>query len=218
MTWLAIGALALAVFLVLAFVLKAPRAGWEAIGAALLLGLAGYALQGHPGLPGAPRVPDEAPPGSDAQVAERAVLSGKDSTGMGAGGNKWLVIADALMRHGEYGEAANILRGAVAKEPNNSDAWLALANALVGHADGNLSPTALYAYRHAAAADPAAPGPPFFLGMAMARVGQFGQARRLWAELLVRSPKDAPWRADLEQRLARLDALMARAQAGGMAQ
>ncbi|HWU02932.1 MAG TPA: cytochrome C biosynthesis protein, partial [Novosphingobium sp.] len=55
MIWLAVIALAVAVFAVLAGVLRAPRAGWEAIVAALMIGLAGYAAQGHPGVPGAPK-------------------------------------------------------------------------------------------------------------------------------------------------------------------
>jgi predicted Zn-dependent protease len=50
------------------------------------------------------------------------------------------MIADALMRHGDYADAATRLRGAVDKDPRDSAAWLAMASALVGHADGSLSP------------------------------------------------------------------------------
>ena len=87
-----------------------------------------------------------------------------------------------------------------------------MANALVGHAQGALSPAALYAYRQAEAADPAAPGPPFFLGLAMVRDGRLPEARKLWGGLLARSPKDAAWRPDLEDKLARLDKIMQMAQ------
>ena len=198
MTWLAILAL------VLVLVFRAPRSGWEAILAALVLGLAGYAAQGHPGVAGAPHAPAESVDINSASlIKERQKLSGEV-----ANANSWMVIADALSRHGQYGNAATVLRGAVDKEPGTSDAWLAMANALVGHADGSLSPAALYAYRHAEAADPAAPGPPFFMGMAMARSGRFAEARNLWAGLLARSPKDAPWRGDLKRRLARLDKMI----------
>ena len=204
MTWLVIAVLALGVFVALALVFRVPRSGWEAIAAALVLGLAGYAVQGHPGLAGAPRLADEPVGLNDAMlVQEREKVSGKD-----ASGNNWMMIADAMSRHGQYANAATILRGAVEKEPGNSDAWLAMANALVGHADGMLSPSALYAFRHASAADPAAPGPPFFMGLAMARSGRLAEARNLWAALLARSPKDAAWRPDLEQRLQRLDQMI----------
>jgi hypothetical protein len=39
----------------------------------------------------------------------------------------------------------------------------------------------------------------------------------LWADLLERSPVTAPWRADLQARLERLDAFIA-TQSGGTAQ
>jgi cytochrome c-type biogenesis protein CcmH len=113
-----------------------------------------------------------------------------------------------------------VLRGAVEANPKDSEAWLALANALSGHAQGSLSPAALYAYRQAAAADPKAPGPPFFLGLAMARAGRFDETRSLWAQLLAHAPADAKWRNDLAFRIEKLDKLMEmiRAQqAGGAA-
>jgi cytochrome c-type biogenesis protein CcmH len=120
-----------------------------------------------------------------------------------------MVIGDALARNGQYGEAAGVILGAVERDPKNADAWLAMANALVGHAEGNLTPAAFYAYGRAAQADPAHPGPPFFLGLGLAQSGKLAEARGLWAELLARSPKDAPWRADLAERLQRLDAFIA---------
>ena len=104
--------------------------------------------------------------------------------------------------------------GAVEKDPNNGEAWLAMANALVSHADGQLTPAALYAFQHASSAAPENPGPTFFLGLALAQSGRLDEAKQLWSELLQRSPPDAPWRSDLEMRLGRLDEFIAaRAQA-----
>lgn len=211
MSWLVPLGLALAAFAGIAFVLKAPRKGWEAIGSALLLGIAGYALQGSPGLSGAPKLPAQSlVQGGAEMVAARQELG----TPMGSGSNL-VMIADGMTRNGQFGTAAGLLRAAVAKNPADAEAWLALANALTGHAEGNLSPAAIVAYRRAAEAAPDHPGPPFFLGMALARNGRLTEARGLWAELLARSPKDAPWRADLEQRLAELDGFIAQQQAGG---
>ncbi len=212
MTWIMVAGLALLSFGLAAFLFKAPRGGWEAVGAALLLGVAGYALQGRPHQPGAPKAPAETAAGNaKALVEARKALDGRG----GQGANNWVVISDALARHGQYGDAAGVLLGAVDKDPKNSDAWLALANALVGHAEGTLSPAALYAYGRAAQAAPDAPGPPFFLGLAMAESGRFAEARQLWGDLLKRSTADAPWRADLEQRLARLDAFIAERERAG---
>lgn len=207
MSWVLALVLALTAFLAAAFLLKAPRSGWEAIGAALLLGIAGYGLQGSPGLPSAPKRPVEnGDTGAAALVQARQQLGGQ----AGLPGNEWIVIADALARHGQYAEAAGVLQGAVEKDPRNAEAWLAMANALVGHSDGMLTPASLYAYRHAAQASPEHPGPPFFLGLALAQSGRLTEARRVWADLLNTSPPEAPWRADLEQRLGQLDAFIAR--------
>lgn len=207
MTWVLAFLLAAIAFCAMAFVFKAPRAGWEVIGAALLLGIAGYGLQATPGLPGAPKPPAESVAADRGALVEaRQSLEGK---GAPISGNRLLVIADGLARNGQYANAATLLLGAVEKEPNNGEAWLAMANALVSHADGRLSPASLYAFRKAAAADPDHPGPPFFLGLAMAQSGRFTEARALWAKLLDNTPPDAPWRADLESRLNRLDQFIA---------
>lgn len=207
MTWAFVILTALAAF-ALAVLLRAPRKGWEAIGAALLVGIAGYAFQASPGLPGAPKQAAEQAAKSGAALVEaRQQLAQAQASGQGL--NRWMVIGDALARNGQYGEAAGVMLGAVEKEPKNADAWLALANALVGHAEGNLTPAAYYAFGRAAQADPAHPGPPFFLGLALAQSGKLAEARGLWADLLERSPKDAPWRADLAERLQRLDAFIA---------
>jgi cytochrome c-type biogenesis protein CcmH len=62
-------------------------------------------------------------------------------------------------------------------------------------------------------AAPNSAGPPFFLGLAMIQSGRLGEGRAMWADLLARSPADAPWRADLEKRLGELDGFVA-SQAG----
>ncbi len=206
MSWLPVIVLAALAFLAAVFVFKAQRSGWETIGAALLLGIAGYALQGSPGVSGAPKaVPESLHADGSAAVAARQAL-GNDRAGMQS---NWQIVADGMARNGQFGDAATMLLGAVEQNPANADAWLALGNALMGHAQGNLSPAALYAYRRAEAAAPDHPGPPFFLGLALAQTGQPEAGRRLWAELLARSPQDAPWRADLEARLAELDGFIA---------
>lgn len=206
MSWALIIALAALAFAALVFLFKVPRGGWEAVGAALLLGLAGYALQGSPAQPGAPKAPAAQNKGNgQALVAARQQLRASGAQGT----SSWLVIGDAMARNGQYADAASVLLGAVEKNPKDAEGWLALGNALVGHSEGALTPAALYAYQRAATADPASPGPPFFLGLALAQSGRLNEGRALWAELLARSPKDAPWRADLAERLSKLDQFIA---------
>ncbi|MEN9683925.1 MAG: hypothetical protein RLZZ427_1676 [Pseudomonadota bacterium] len=210
MTWVMVIGLGLLAFGALVIGFKAPRQGWEAIGAALLVGIAGFAWQASPDQPGAPKAPAQSPQISgEAMVEARKALSQQTVPVA----SQWTIVADAFARRGQFAEAAGVIRGAIAKDPHNADAWLALANNLVAHADGNLSPAALYAYRRAALADPQHPGPPFFLGLALAQSGRLAEGRAAWADLLARSPANAPWRADLQARLADLDAFIAR-QAG----
>lgn len=212
MSWVLAVGLALAAFVFAAFVLKAPRRGWEAIASALVLGIAGYALQAHPSLPGAPKAAaQDAANGAAAMVEVRQQLG--DNKGLP--GNNWLVIGDALARHGQFAEAAEVYHGAIEKNPNNVDAWLALANALVAHADNSLTPAAMLAFRRAGEASPEHPGPPFFYGLALAQSGRLEEARATWADLLRQTPADAPWRPELEQRLTALDAFLRDRQARG---
>jgi cytochrome c-type biogenesis protein CcmH len=210
MTWVLVLAVAALAFAAMALALKAPRSGWAAIGAALLAGLAGYAVQAHPKLIGSPTAPrGSSTSGGGAAVDARQQLSGTAAT------DKRMIIANAMARHGDFAAAAEILRGAVAENPKDAAAWLAMATALVSHADDRLTPAALFAFNQAQAADPASPGPPYFLGYALARSGKLAEGRALWADLLARTPTDAPWRAQLVERLGELDAFMAeRATAG----
>lgn len=209
MTWIAIIALALASYGAIVVGLRVPRGGREAVGAALALGVAGYALQGSPGVPGAPKVAvAQANLGGAFVVAQRKALT--DDIGPSG---RWLIISDAMMRQGQYQTAAGVLRGAVRANPQDGEAWVALGNALVWHEQGALSPAALFAFRRAAEIDPAAPAPPYFLGLALAQAGRFAEARALWAQVLASAPADAPWRAPLAEQLRRLDLLVAAAQA-----
>ncbi|OYW47434.1 MAG: cytochrome C biosynthesis protein [Novosphingobium sp. 12-63-9] len=205
MTWVVVLLIGVAVFAVLAFVLKMPRAGWEVTGAALLFGISGYALQGHPTMAGAPKAPVE-----NEKLADATLIKQRQEMGAGFGkGQSWLILADGLTRQGQYKAAADILGKAVAENPKDADLWVALGNALVGHSDGLITPAAQFAFQKAATMSPEHPGPPFFMGLALAQSGRLAEARAIWAELLKRSAVDAPFRVDLEARLARIDSMLA---------
>ena len=204
MTWVLIVLVAAGVFAALVWLLKLPRNGWEWAGAALLLGLAGYALQGSPGQVGAPKPPVENPGTADA-----ALIAQRQTMGSAFGsGQSWLIVADGLSRQGQYGAAAQVLRTGVHQNPKDADLWVALGNALVGHGDGFISPAAQFAFQRAATISPTHPGPPFFMGLALAQSGRLAEARAIWTRLLEQAPKEASYRADLESRLARLDAMI----------
>lgn len=207
MTWVVILLLALAVFAIMAFVLKMPRSGWELAGAALFVGIAGYAMQGHPSMPGAPKAPVE-----NKRAADEAMIKQRQQMGDAfAQGQSWLVLADGLARQGQFGAAAEVLRKGSEQFPKDADIWVSMGNALVGHSDGLITPSAQFAFQKAATIAPDHPGPPFFMGLALAQSGRLAEARTIWAELLERSPADAPYRADLSERVQRIDSMLAMA-------
>ncbi|MDM8010134.1 MAG: tetratricopeptide repeat protein [Parasphingorhabdus sp.] len=180
---------------------KLSRATYEITAAALLIGVAGYAWQGHPGMAGVSIEPAEKPGSFDEDTIDT-----RDEMGERFGtAREWLIFSDSLNRAGKHGAAANYLRNGVKEHPDDPDLWVGLGNALVIHANGVVTPAAQFAFQKAADLSPEHPGPPFFLGLAYAQSGKIDQAREIWTELLARSSEDAPWRADLESRLAAIE-------------
>lgn len=205
MSWIPVLLLGLAAFLAAVFALKLPKSGYTLLGAALLFGLAGYALQGSPGSPAAPGRAMLQGEGTSALMVEvrRAFFDPEVQP------SRYLVTSDAFARRGDAVQAAGFARSAIADNPNDTEAWTALGNALAEHADGQLTPAALFAYGQAQSRAPGSPAPGYFLGLAMLRGGEPERTRAIWAELIAKAPVDAPWRPVMAERLARLDKLLA---------
>ncbi|WP_242122650.1 cytochrome C biosynthesis protein [Sphingobium sp. Sx8-8] len=184
---------------------RLPRQAYEIAAAALLLGLAGYAWQGRPGLAGSPRrslengnVPfDEKLAEQRRGLAERYGKAGQ-----------WLMLSDGLGRQGKTKEAANVLLSGLRETPDDPNLWLGFGNALVAHAGGVLSPAADFAYRRAMAIDPVGPAPRYFYGLALARAGQLKEARAIWEPLAASAPEGSEVKKELELNIARIDAML----------
>ncbi|MXO89848.1 tetratricopeptide repeat protein [Pontixanthobacter aquaemixtae] len=209
MSWLPILILALAAFVIAAWLLHLPKSGWALFGAALVFGLAGYALQGSPGYAGAPT--ENAPVAS--ANSEAIVEARRDFFGRDRVPSRWVTVADGFARNGQFEDSANMLRNAVDENPDDIEAWVALGNALIEHANGSLTPAALYAFAEAEKVQPGHPAPAYFLGVGLLRSGKPMETRAIWAELLENAPEGAEWAAPLQDRLTRLDELLA--QMGG---
>ncbi|MCX9146481.1 tetratricopeptide repeat protein [Erythrobacter sp. WG] len=205
--WLLVAALALAAFAFAVVVLKLPREGMTLFAAVLVFGLAGYAWQGSPGQPGAPkpRMENASQEGA-AMVEGRSALFDRTRPPPG-----YLVTSDAFARRGQFEQAAGLLQRGLRENPRDTEGWLALGLALVGHADGFVTPAAVQAFGRAKAIDPLNPGAEYYLGVAYLRSGEIIAARNVWARLLADSPADAPWRPGLAADVARLDDMIARA-------
>lgn len=205
--WLAVGALALGALAFAAFALRLPREGLSLFAAVLVFGLTGYAWQGSPGQPGRPT-----PPQARGSEAGAAMVEGRRALFEDEGpASKYLITSDGFARRGKFAEAAGLLRRGLAENPDDLEGWLALGMAMVGHAEGNVTPAAVQAFERARAIDPAHPGAEYFLGFAYLQSGEIRNARNIWAGLLERSPPDAPWHDGLAVQVADLDRMIANA-------
>lgn len=185
--------------------LRLPRLLWSFAGAALMLGAAGYALQGRPGVPAraaAPRTLIQPQDPSIADLRDQMLNRyGSDAA--------YLVAADAMTRVGEPKAAVQVLLGGIRSEPRSLSLWTALGNAFAAHDNNQVSPAALFAFQQAARIAPTSPAPPFFLGLARVRAGDFAAARPLWTRALALAPAQASYRRDIAVRLALLDRYLA---------
>lgn len=179
------------------WLLRVRGAALTASAAALLLGGAGYALQGSPGLPGAPAKNMENRDVFPLTQARHAFF------GEFSFAEPWLRISEALARDGRSEDAVGILQNAVKRYPGDPQLWIGLGNALVDHARG-LTPAAELAYKRAEAVAPGHPAAPFFYGLALARSGDRDGALKLWKDTLAKAPPDASWRPLVEQGIAAL--------------
>ncbi|WP_298465579.1 tetratricopeptide repeat protein [uncultured Erythrobacter sp.] len=205
--WLIVILLAALAFVIGAIILRLPREGWTLFAAALVFGLAGYAWQGSPDQPSSPK-PEQSRSTQSGEEMVEARLQLFDEV---APKPNYLVTSDAFARRGQFGDAAGLLRRGLTENPQHLEGWLALGIALVGHADGSVTPAAREAYDRASAVDPNNPSPQFFLGFAYLRSGEVREARAVWGELLNNSPEDAPWRPDIARRVEALDQMIANA-------
>jgi cytochrome c-type biogenesis protein CcmH len=196
-TGYAILLLLIALSLGMLWLLRVRGAALTASAAALLLGGAGYALQGSPGLSGAPA---QAMEGRDVfpLTQARHAFFGEFTPA-----ESWLRISEALARDGKSEDAVGILENAVKRYPGDPELWIGLGNALVDQG-GGITPAAELAYRRAEAAAPGHPAAPFFYGLALARSGDRDGALRLWKDILAKAPPNASWRPLVEEGVAAL--------------
>lgn len=200
MGWAIMLALTLLAVAGLFLFVRVDKGALQFTAAALLLALAGYAWQGHPNMPGAPKPP----PGRQQLPETDFAKTREDMLGRFDQASAWLNMADSFQRRGDTQSAAELLQGAVRRTPNNPDLWVGLGNALVVHGDGMMSPAAQLAFNRAARLAPGHPGPRFFYGLALAQGGNYDEAERIWRDLLATAPPDAEYRRIVEERLQAL--------------
>lgn len=184
---------------------RLPRKLWELTGAALLIGVAGYAWQGSPGLRGTPRDPAKLASRFDEDLAKMRRSFGGEYGEAGS----WLTLSDGFARQGKTREAANVLLSGLRSRPDDAALWVGMGNALVAYGDGMLSPAAEYSYKKAMQLAPKSGAAPYFYGLALAQSGQYQDARTVWQALSDQLPEEAPLHAQLARNLALIDRILA---------
>ncbi|HEX8486298.1 hypothetical protein [Sphingomonas sp.] len=183
---------------------------WSFAGAALMLGGAGYALQGSPALVGRTAVAGAAAvPDDPAMIALRDDMYDRFTLD-----GAYLIASDAMIARGDDRSAVRVLLGGIGKIPRSAALWTALGSAYARHDGGQVSPAARFAFEQARRLAPTSPAPPFFQGLAHVREGDLAAARPLWARALALSPPKRSYRQGIALRLAILDRLIEMQKAG----
>ncbi|WP_375394625.1 tetratricopeptide repeat protein [uncultured Sphingomonas sp.] len=191
--------------------LRVPRLLWTMVGAALMLGAAGYALQGRPTMAARGATPNAIAIPDDPMIADlRDRLFGR-FTGDGA----YMIAADAMERVGERRAAVQAVLGGIRHYPQSAALWTQLGTTYAMHDGGRVSPPALFAFRQAMRLAPLHPGPPFFAGLAYIRTGDFAEADIYWLRALRLSPAGTSYRRDIAVRLMLLDRFLSFQRRGG---
>lgn len=185
--------------------LRVDRLLWSMVGAALMLGAAGYAWQGRPALPASPARPNAVQVRDDPSLIDlRERLFGRFTAD-----SAYLTASDAMARAGDRRSAVRAILGGLNRYPTSVMLWTALGTALAAHDGNRLSPPALFAFEQAMRVAPLHPGPRFFLGLAQVRQNDYEAARTAWAKALALSPAGASYRRDIALRVKLIDQLLA---------
>jgi cytochrome c-type biogenesis protein CcmH len=182
------------------------RTRWVAVAlcCAIPLGaLAVYMQSGRPDLPGLPFASREVGPSGPppevltavANLSRHLETNPDDLQG-------WVLLGQVYDRMGRYRDSADALRRAVGLGRGDASITGSFGEALLKAEDGRLNEEARLAFEAALAADPDDPRARYYLGLGRFQVGDWRGALDRWAELVRRSPADAPWLPLARQRIA----------------
>lgn len=169
-----------------------------------VLGLGLYAAIGHPDWPDEPlearlNAPAEAMDINAAIAKVEAHLAQHPEDGLG-----YEVLVPAYLQLGRIEDAVHAAQMALEKLGESPQRLTAYGETLVFANHGIVTEEARKLFERAVEPGPAVPKALFFLGLAASQDGDKASARDYWQKLLAQSPPNAPWRSDLEARLASL--------------
>ncbi len=167
------------------------------------LALLVYGLRGTPSMPAFPLAARPAPaPDNDITSLLTRVEAHLQSNPDDAKG--WELLAPIYLRTGRYQDAATAYRHVIRVRGPSAELQSSLGEVLVAATQGVITSEALEAFRKALALDKDQPKARFYLAIAAEQDGKLDEARAALKALLADAPDDAPWKALVQQELARL--------------
>ena len=124
------------------------------------------------------------------------------------------VFAPVYLQLGRFGDAVTARRKILALAGETAERQADLGEALAAAANGIVTADAKAAFERAQELDPNDLKAKFFIGLAAEQDGKREKAAAIWRGMLADAPPDAPWRASVQQALARVGGAAA---AGGNA-
>ena len=125
------------------------------------------------------------------------------------------VLAPVYLQLGRFADAVTARRKVLALAGETAARQADLGEALVAAANGIVTSEAKTAFERAQQLDPHDLKSKFFIGLAAEQDGKREQAAAIWRGMLADAPPDAPWRATVQQALARVGAAPPAASAPG---
>ncbi len=116
----------------------------------------------------------------------------------------WDVLAKSARAIRDYSLAANAFAELARLEPKEPKWRVQQLEAMMGMADGQITPAARLVLARLMSDEPNHPAGQYYMGLAYFQAGDEDKARAVWLALADRSPADAPWMAPLRERLTAL--------------
>lgn len=116
----------------------------------------------------------------------------------------WTYLGKAYLTLGDTGEAARAFARAITLDSNNAELYSAYGESLVAQAGGAVPDEAQAAFEKALMLSPKDQASRYYLGFAYVARGDKVKAIALWQSLVNEAPANAPYRQELEMRIAML--------------
>ena len=181
---------------------RAPSHGLL-ITAAVALPLLGFGLYLYLGRPELPALPFSAQATAPAPVSAELAALEADVSARPTDAKAWVALAAGYDAAGRARDAATAYGKAVALGAQDATTLAAQGQALLLANQGEMNEAAAAAFRRAVAVEPCNPTARFFLALGKAQSGDIEGALTDWMALEKDTPPEAPWRATLEDHIAK---------------